>query len=101
VAGSDASTVWVAIRPEKMNLHKDANTPPTAPDCPGSRNIAKGEIKEVSYLGDISIFHILLDNGRLIRVSRSNRSRWDQDEFGFGERVWVSWAGSSPIVLQN
>jgi hypothetical protein len=41
--------------------------------------VAKGEIKEVSYLGDISIFHILLANGRLIRVSRSNRSRWDQD----------------------
>ncbi len=101
VAGSDASTVWVAIRPEKMNLHKDADTPPSVPDCPGARNVAKGEIKEVSYLGDISIFHILLANGRLIRVSRSNRSRWDQDEFGFGEKVWVSWAGSSPIVLQS
>jgi hypothetical protein len=27
--------------------------------------------------------------------------RWDQDEFGFGEKVRVSWAGSSPIVLQS
>jgi hypothetical protein len=27
--------------------------------------------------------------------------RWDQDQFGFGEKVWVSWAGSSPIVLQS
>jgi spermidine/putrescine transport system ATP-binding protein len=101
VPSSDMSTVWVAIRPEKMNLHKDADAPPSVPDCPGARNVAKGEIKEVSYLGDISIFHILLANGRLIRVSRSNRSRWDQDQFGFGEKVWVSWAGSSPIVLQS
>jgi spermidine/putrescine transport system ATP-binding protein len=101
VPSSDTSTVWVAIRPEKMNLHKDADAPPSVPDCPGARNVAKGEIKEVSYLGDISIFHILLANGRLIRVSRSNRSRWDQDQFGFGEKVWVSWAGSSPIMLQS
>jgi spermidine/putrescine ABC transporter ATP-binding subunit len=101
VAGGDTSTVWVAIRPEKMNLHKDSDAPPSVPDCPSACNVAKGEIKEISYLGDISIFHILLANGRLIRVSRSNRSRWDQDHFGFGEEVWVSWAGSSPVVLQS
>ena len=64
-------------------------------------NVAKGEIKEVSYLCDISIFRVLLDNGRLIRISRSNRSRFDQDNFGCGEKVWVSWAGSSPVVLQS
>jgi spermidine/putrescine transport system ATP-binding protein len=101
VAGGDTSTVWVAIRPEKMNLHKDSDAPPSVPDCPSACNVAKGEIKEISYLGDISIFHILLANGRLIRVSRSNRSRWDQDHFGLGEEVWVSWAGSSPVVLQS
>jgi ABC-type Fe3+/spermidine/putrescine transport system ATPase subunit len=101
VSGGDTSTVWVAIRPEKMNLYKDSDAPPSVPDCPSACNVAKGEIKEVSYLGDISIFHILLANGRLIRVSRSNRSRWDQDHFGFGEKVWVSWAGSSPVVLQS
>jgi hypothetical protein len=42
-----------------------------------------------------------LANGRLIRISRPNRSRWDQDNFGAGEKVWVSWVGSSPVVLQS
>jgi spermidine/putrescine ABC transporter ATP-binding subunit len=101
ILGQETSTVWVAIRPEKMNLHKDADAPPSVPECPTAHNVAKGEIKEVSYLGDISIFHVLLDNGRLIRISRSNRSRFDQDNFGCGEKVWVSWAGSSPVVLQS
>jgi spermidine/putrescine ABC transporter ATP-binding subunit len=101
VLGQETSTVWIAIRPEKMNLHKDADAPPSVPECPTAHNVAKGEIKEVSYLGDISIFHVLLDNGRLIRISRSNRSRFDQDNFGCGEKVWVSWAGSSPVVLQS
>jgi spermidine/putrescine ABC transporter ATP-binding subunit len=101
VLGHEMSSVWVAIRPEKMNLHKDSDAPPSVPECPEAHNVAKGEIKEISYLGDISIFHVLLANGRLIRISRSNRSRFDQDNFGTGEKVWVSWAGSSPVVLQS
>ena len=101
VPGKKMSPVWVAIRPEKMTLHKDAETPPAVPECPAAHNVAKGEIKEISYLGDISIYHVLLANGRLIRISRPNRSRWDQDNFTWGEKVWVSWTGSSPVVLQS
>jgi hypothetical protein len=44
---------------------------------------------------------VLLENGRLIRISRPNRSRWDQDDFAWDEKVWVSWGGSSPVVLQT
>ncbi len=101
VSGQESSAVWVAIRPEKMTLHKDADAPPSVPECPPAHNVAKGEIKEISYLGDISIYHVLLANGRLIRISRPNRSRWDQDSFDWGEKVWVSWGGSSPVVLQS
>jgi spermidine/putrescine ABC transporter ATP-binding subunit len=101
VPGKEGSSVWVAIRPEKMTLHKDADAPPSVPECPAAHNVAKGEIKDVSYLGDISIYHIVLANGRLIRISRPNRSRFDQDDFGEGEKVWVSWDGSSPVVLQS
>jgi ABC-type Fe3+/spermidine/putrescine transport system ATPase subunit len=101
VPGQEASSVWVAIRPEKMSLHKDSAAPPPVPECPTAHNVAKGEIKEISYLGDISIYHVQLANGRLIRISRPNRSRFDQDNFGWGEKVWVSWVGSSPVVLQS
>jgi len=101
VLGQESSTVWVAIRPEKMNLHKDGGAPPSVPECPAAHNVAKGEIKEISYLGDFSIYHVQLSTGRLIRISRPNRSRFDQDDFDWGEKVWVSWGGSSPVVLQS
>ena len=58
------SSVWIAIRPEKMTLHKDADTP-AVPECAAAHNVVKGEIKDISYLGDISIYHVLLTNGRL------------------------------------
>jgi spermidine/putrescine ABC transporter ATP-binding subunit len=101
VLGQEASAVWVAIRPEKMNLHKDADSPPAVPETPAGHNVAKGEIRDISYLGDRSLFHIALAGGRLIRVSRPNRSRWDQDDFQWGETIWVSWDGTSPVVMQS
>lgn len=97
--GNLDTPVWIAIRPEKLNLHKDAGGPPSVPECPQSHNVARGKIKEISYLGDTSIFHIEMPNGKLLRVSRPNRSRYDQDHYNWGEDVWVSWAGSSPVVL--
>jgi spermidine/putrescine ABC transporter ATP-binding subunit len=99
VPGTVNTPVWVAVRPEKMTLHKDSTTPPNASECPEGHNVAKGVIKEISYLGNLSVFHVEMANGRLIRVTRSNRSRYDQESFGWNEPVWVSWAGSSPVVL--
>lgn len=99
VSGKIDTEVCVAIRPEKMNLHKDSPEPPALPDSIAGCNVAKGQIKEISYLGEASLYHVLLPNGRMLRVSRPNRSRYDQDQFGWGETVWVSWAGSSPVVL--
>ena len=99
VPGSVNAQVFVAVRPEKMTLHKDSTTPPNASECPAGHNVAKGTIKEISYLGNLSTFHVELANGRLLRVTRSNRSRYDQENFGWNETVWVTWAGSSPVVL--
>ena len=99
IPGTVNTPVFVAVRPEKMTLHKDAATPPNATECPAGHNVAKGKIKEISYLGNLSVFHVEMGNGRLIRITRSNRSRYDQENFGWNEPVWVSWAGSSPVVL--
>jgi spermidine/putrescine ABC transporter ATP-binding subunit len=99
VPGTVNTPVFVAVRPEKMTLHKDSETPPNATECPAGHNVAKGTIKEISYLGNLSVFHVEMGNGRLIRITRSNRSRYDQESFGWNEPVWVSWAGSSPVVL--
>lgn len=99
VSGQQDTPVWIAIRPEKMSLHKESATPPTPPECPAGCNVTKGTIREISYLGDCSIYHVQTPNGRLIRVSRPNRSRYDQESFNWNEPVWVSWVGSSPVVL--
>ncbi|MEY3658694.1 MAG: hypothetical protein RL425_1455 [Pseudomonadota bacterium] len=97
VTGAHETTVWVAIRPEKITMLPAGRA--KAKDSPAGTNIAQGQIKGMSYLGDVTIYDIRLDSGRSIRVSRPNLSRWDQDEFSWDDKVSLHWHPSSPVVL--
>lgn len=97
VTGAHETTVWVAIRPEKITMLPAGRA--KAKDSPAGTNIAQGQIKGMSYLGDVTIYDIHLDSGRSIRVSRPNLSRWDQDEFSWDDKVSLHWHPSSPVVL--
>lgn len=98
VTGPQEATVWAAVRPEKMTLCKAGEA--VARDAPEGHNIAHGQIKGMSYLGDCTLFEIKLDSGRMIRVSRPNLSRSDQEEFTWDDKVSMHWHASSPVVLQ-
>ena len=82
--------LWVAVRPEKVML---GSRQPESPD-----NWAHGIVKEIAYMGDLSIFLIELDGGRQIRVSQANSARKPEEVFGWDEGVYVSWDASSPVV---
>jgi spermidine/putrescine transport system ATP-binding protein/putrescine transport system ATP-binding protein len=103
VSGRHGGTVWVAIRPEKMTLHKPGrgkSVQAAAKDAPEGHNFARGVIKGMSYLGDCTLFEIKLESGRMIRVSRTNLSRSDQEDFTWDDKVSMHWHPSSPAVLQ-
>lgn len=97
VTGAHETTVWVAIRPEKITMLPTGRA--KAKDSPADTNIAQGQIKGMSYLGDVTIYDIRLDSGRSIRVSRPNLSRWDQEDFSWDDKVSLHWHPSSPVVL--
>ncbi|MBW7945437.1 MAG: ABC transporter ATP-binding protein [Sphingomonadaceae bacterium] len=101
VTGPHDANVHVALRPEKIAMIPEAKGKPNAPECPEGDNIAHGQIRGMSYLGDITIYEVKLDSGRIIRVSRPNLSRYDQEDFTWEDKVWLSWHGSSPVVLQS
>jgi spermidine/putrescine ABC transporter ATP-binding subunit len=97
VTGAHEATVWVALRPEKITLCKPGKA--KAKDAPAGHNIANGQIKGLSYLGDITIYEIKLDSGKMIRVSRPNLSRWDQENFTWDDQVSMHWHPTSPVIL--
>ena len=100
VTGARGGTVWAAIRPEKIELHKkDGDEPPNLGDCPKGTNAIAGVIKHEAYLGGQSTYEVEIEGGRRIKVQRSNLTRWDQEDFKLGETVWLCWHACSPAVL--
>ena len=101
VSGARGATVWVALRPEKIELHKraEAGAPPTMDDAPEHHNVAPGVIRHLTYLGSESVYDVELPGGRMVRTLRSNLTRWDQEDFTWDEPVWLSWHACSPAVL--
>ena len=102
VTGSRGANVWIALRPEKIYLHvpgagKAVNA--AAQDAPEGHNFARGTIRGMRYLGDITLFEIELETGARIRVSRPNLSRRDQEDFTWGDKVSMHWRADSPVVL--
>ncbi len=97
VSGSHSADLWVAIRPEKIQMSRAGEAAPA--DAPDGHNEAEGVIKGMSYLGDITIYEVELTGGRRIRVSRPNLSRTDQLYFTWEDKVALHWHPTSPVVL--
>lgn len=100
VTGPRGGTVWAAIRPEKIELHKvEGEAPPNLGDCPKGTNAVQGVIRHEAYLGGQSTYEVEISGGRRVKVHRSNLTRWDQEDFKLGETVWLCWHACSPAVL--
>jgi ABC-type Fe3+/spermidine/putrescine transport system ATPase subunit len=102
VTGPHGADVWIALRPEKMYLHVPGEGKAiraAAQDAPDGHNLARGVIKGMSYLGDITLYEIKLESGAMIRVSRPNLSRHDQEDFTWDDKVSMHWRADSPVVL--
>jgi len=90
ISAPPKAKLWVAIRPEKISLQRD---PPSVTD-----NCAQGVVREIAYLGDLSLFLIRLQSGREVRVTLANNSRKPEEHFVREAQVFLSWDASSPVV---
>jgi putrescine transport system ATP-binding protein len=90
-ADSD-STVWVAVRPEKLRL---SILPPSTAD----HNCLAGTVWDIGYLGNISMYKIRLDDGSMIKVEVANMTRFVERPIGWNRRVWLSFPSEAGIVL--
>jgi len=90
VSAPPNAQLWVAIRPEKIALDR------TQPE--GSDNWARGVIKEIAYMGDMSIFVVRLLGGREVRVTQTNVARKGAEAFTWEDEVYLSWDPSDSVV---
>jgi len=86
--------VWLALRPERVSLSR------TEPASTPGLNTLPGVVEEVGYMGHMSNLRVRLANGKMLRVTLSNRLR-DEDPISWDEAVFASWPASGMRVLSE
>jgi len=91
-----AGPVTLALRPEKIGLATLG-----AADAPAPPNSLDGVVEDIAYLGDMSVYHLRLDGGTVLRVARTNRVRALEEPITWETRVRLTWDGASAVVLAD
>jgi len=91
ITPSEGTTVWVAVRPEKIAVTSD---PPS-----GEYNHARGIVEEIAYVGGLSVYHVKTQNGMIIRATLANVDRLVEDRLTWDDEVYLSWQPGAAVVL--
>jgi putrescine transport system ATP-binding protein len=83
--------ISVAIRPEKVML---TNSRPK-----GDYNWTNGTVMDIVYLGDVSIYHIVLVSGTTVFATVTNSVRAAERPIQWEDEVFLYWKPENGIVL--
>jgi putrescine transport system ATP-binding protein len=84
-------TIWVALRPEKLRILR---VKPAA-----TENCISGVVRDIAYLGDLSVYKVALDNGFVMEGATANLTRLIERPITWDDRVWLTWDAAAGIVL--
>jgi putrescine transport system ATP-binding protein len=91
ITGHEGMPVTVALRPEKIFLSADK------PE--GEHNQVRGVVKEMSYFGSYTVYHLQLPSGAILKVSEENDRRHREGMPTWGDSIWASWPPNAHVVL--
>ena len=91
ITGTEGMSVTVALRPEKIRL--DSEKPST------EHNQVQGKVKDMSYFGSFTVYHLALASGKVLKVSESNTERHRDKPLTWGDTAWASWSPTAQVVL--
>lgn len=84
--------VAYAVRPEKIKVS-------SRPPADTASNAAEGEIFDIAYLGDMTVYYVKLGNGLMVKASSLNSARLTEDPLTWNDRAWISFRPDSGVVL--
>jgi putrescine transport system ATP-binding protein len=93
ITGTLGMPVTVAVRPEKIRLTR------TRPLGTVRLNQVLGTVRDKSYFGSFSVYHLVLASGAVLKVSESNVERFREDAPEEGQEAWATWSDTSQVVL--
>jgi putrescine transport system ATP-binding protein len=86
--------VAVAVRPEKMQITRET---PAA----GADNHLAGTVREIAYMGDLSVYLVELDSGKTVKVTMPNLVRSAEQRLTWEDKVYLTWHETAAVVLQS
>lgn len=89
---------WFAMRPEKIRLSHDV---PEGIDPANPVNAVEGTIYDIAYLGDVSVFHVKINDDFIIRATQTNTTRLVERPLSWEDRVWLYWGADAGILLAS
>ncbi|MEO1138272.1 MAG: ABC transporter ATP-binding protein [Pseudomonadota bacterium] len=84
---------YIAIRPEKVSISAEK------PD--NVRNALRGKILDIAYLGNLSTYHVELQNGQIVKAQTANTRRLANRAFTWEDDVWLSWSDTAGVLLEH
>ncbi|MFD2236811.1 ABC transporter ATP-binding protein [Aureimonas populi] len=83
-----------AIRPEKVRLSKQApaNT---------AVNALRGQVWDIAYLGDVTLFNVRLASGAILRATVINAARVAQEQIAWEDEVWLTFSPDAGVILKD
>ena len=100
ITGTEGMPVTVALRPEKIRIGRDL-LPPVDGEPAGGLNRVQGTVKDLSYFGSFTVYHLALASGMVLKISASNTERHRADELTWGDTAWASWSPEAHVVLTS
>ena len=64
-------------------------------------NCLIGEVWDIGYLGNLSIYHVKLDSGKMVTATQANMARLIERPISWEDRVYLTWAPDAAVVLLN
>jgi putrescine transport system ATP-binding protein len=92
VSASPGDVAWFAIRPEKVSISLDRPQN-------GTINALQGEVWDIGYLGDVSIYRVRLATGATMKATVTNRTRLVERPITWEDKVWLTWTRDGGVVL--
>lgn len=84
--------VSISVRPEKIDVQE---TEPVAD------NVAFGQVVEIAYLGDVSIYQVKTASGAIIRVQETHATRSSEPHYDWDDSLYLTWEAASAVVLPS
>lgn len=89
---AEGMPISVAVRPEKIRISTKQ------PDS-GRRNVFKGKVIEIAYLGDVNIYIVLMPDGSRIKITDINSIHESEAPITWEDEVYFWWHPQAAVAL--